>query len=139
MRQVLVASPSYLNKHEPIQTPKDLSSHLFIGIELMKDGHLLDFAEHDSNKKTRIKMSSRFTTNNVMMATTMALQGYGLVRLMALDAKPYLQSGELIEVLPNYDLPSSVLYAATLKKERQPVKVERCLEMLQAYFQNINE
>lgn len=139
VRQVLVASPGYLDKHDPIQTPKDLPSHLFIGIELMKDGHLLDFIDEQSGKKTRIKMSSRFTTNNVMLATTMALQGYGFVRLMELDAKPYLQSGELVEVLPNYALPSSTLYAATLKKERQPVKVERCLEMLQTYFQSLSQ
>lgn len=137
--QVLVASPNYLSRYDPIDTPKDLLSHSFIAIELMKDGHLLDFIDNESNKKNRIKMTSRFTTNNVMLATNMAIKGHGLVRLMELDAKPYLQSGELVRVLPNYDLPSSVLYAATLKKERQPVKVERCLEMLRAYFQSSDQ
>jgi len=100
----------------------------------MKDGHQLDFTQTETGKKTRIKMNSRIHTNNVFVANTLAKEGHGLVRLMEMDTKKELESGELVEVLPNYQLPSFVLYAVTLNREQQPAKITRCLEVLKKYF-----
>lgn len=68
------------------------------------------------------------------MATTLAKEGHGLVRMMEMDIKKELESGELVEVLTGYQLPSFVLYAVTLNAEQQPAKIIRCLEVLKKYF-----
>ncbi|MGM8901048.1 LysR substrate-binding domain-containing protein, partial [Psychrobacter sp. 1Y4] len=88
----------------------------------------------ETNKKTRVKMNSRIYTNNVFMATTLAKEGHGLVRMMEMDIKKELESGELVEVLTGYQLPSFVLYAVTLNRDQQPAKITRCLEVLKKYF-----
>ena len=57
---------------------------------------------------------------------------------MALDIKKDLDSGALVEVLPNYQLPKFKLYAVTLKKEQQPAKITRCLTVLEEYFAKLS-
>ncbi|MDN3398804.1 LysR family transcriptional regulator [Psychrobacter sp. APC 3426] len=134
VRQLLVASPQYLRQHTKLQTPKDLADHQLINIEIMKDANQIDFIQTETGKKTRIKMNSRIYTNNVFMATTLAKEGHGLARIMEMDIKKELESGELVEVLTGYQLPSFVLYAVTLDREQQPAKITRCLEVLKKYF-----
>ena len=134
VRQVLVASTQYLRQHAKIETPKDLSDHQLICIDIMKDSNQIDVTQTETGKKTRIKMTSRIHTNNVFMATTLAKEGHGLVRMMEMDVRKELESGELVEVLTGYQLPSFVLYAVTLNREQQPAKITRCLEVLKKYF-----
>ena len=134
VRQLLVASPQYLRQHPKINTPKDLADHQLICIEIMKDAKQIDMIQTETNKKTRVKMNSRIYTNNVFMATTLAKEGHGLVRMMEMDIKKELESGELVEVLTGYQLPSFVLYAVTLNRDQQPAKITRCLEVLKKYF-----
>ena len=111
VRQMLVASPQYLRQHKKI-----------------------DLTQNETGKKTRIKMTSRIHTNNVFMAMTIAKEGHGILRMMEMDVKRELESGNLVEVLTGYQMPSFVLYAVTLNREQQPAKITRCLEVLKKYF-----
>lgn len=138
IRQVLVASPSYLATHPPINTPKDLSAHRLIGFDLIKDFHQLELKHTETGKKSRIKMVTRIHSNNVFLATTLVKGGHGLFRVMEIDVADALKSGELVEVLPSYQLPVYHLYGVTLAQDQQPAKVERCLEVLQNYFANLS-
>lgn len=134
VRQMLVASPQYLRQHPKIEHPKDLANHQLICIDIMKDTNQLDFTHIETGKKSRIKMGSRIYTNNVLMATTLAKESHGLVRMMEMDVKKELEKGDLVEVLTGYQLPSFVLYAVTLNREQQPAKIIRSLEVLKKYF-----
>ena len=100
----------------------------------MKDANYIELSKTETSKKTRIKMNSRIQTNNVFMAMTLAKEGHGLIRIMEMDIKRELESGNLVEVLTGYQLPSFVLYAVTLNREQQPAKITRCLEVLKKYF-----
>ncbi|OBX77131.1 LysR family transcriptional regulator [Faucicola atlantae] len=137
VRQLLVASPDYLRQFGKITDPKALSELQIIGISLLKDPMQLDLTSVEGGKKTRVKLNSRIQTNNVMMATTLAKEGHGVVRLMSLDVQKELANGELVEVLPGYQLPSYMLYAVTPNREQQPAKIIRCLEVLTKYFSKI--
>ena len=134
VRQVLVASPQYLRQHEKLEGTKGLGDHQLICIDIMKDANYIELTQVETGKKTRTKMASRIHTNNVFMATTLAKKGHGMVRLMELDIKKELESGELVEVFTGFQLPSFVLYAVTLDREQQPAKITRCLEVLKKYF-----
>ena len=134
VRQVLIASPQYLRQRKKLEGPKDLAMHQLICIDIMKDSNQVELTQTETGKKTRTKMNSRIHTNNVFMATTLAKEGHGLVRMMEMDVKKELESGDLVEVLTGYQLPSFVLYAVTLNREQQPAKITRCLEVLKKYF-----
>lgn len=137
VRQMLVASPHYLRQHDKITDPKDLTKLQMIGISLVKDPLQLDFTNIETGKKTRVKMQSRIQTNNLFLATTLAKEGHGVARIMSLDIQKELANGELVEVISGYQLPSYMLYAVTPRREQQPAKVTRCLEVLTKYFAKV--
>lgn len=135
VRPMLVASPHYLRQHDKIVEPKDLANLQMIGITLVKDPAQVELTSVETGKKTRVKMPSRIQTNNVQLAVTLAKEGQGIARIMSLDIQKELASGELVEVLPAYSLPSYMLYAVTPRRDQQPTKVTRCLEVLTKYFE----
>lgn len=135
--QVLVASPSYLNQSMPISRPQDLVNHDLIPINSMKDYQHLSF-EHGSTKESvMIEMNNRLETNNVFVAKSLCQNGHGIARLLYLDVQKDLINGSLVEVLPEWKLPAFLLTAMTLKRELQPMKIQRCLDALKQYFSQL--
>ena len=134
VEQVLVASPSYLNQTTPISRPEDFRNHDLIPVNLSKNFQTFSFSHISSDEKVCLEIDSRFTTNNVMIAKSLCLQGHGIARLSYLDVQKDLISGALVEVLPEWKLPAFTLYAITSKHEQQPTKIHRCLDALKQYF-----
>lgn len=127
--QIILASPTYLAQHEPITNIKQLEKHQFVGLDSKE---VLQFTHGSLSDSVRPK--SRIMTNDSSLALSLAKDGYGLVKSNWLNAKSALDRGELVQVLPEYELPMVVLYAKTLNKDQQPAKVWRCLEVLTDYF-----
>ncbi|NNH77084.1 LysR family transcriptional regulator [Acinetobacter sp. ANC 5380] len=134
VEQVLVASPSYLNQSTPISRPEDLKHHDLIPMNVIKNYQFLSFQHGVTNEDISLEMRSRLTSNNVLVAKALCQQGHGIARILYLDAQKDLVNGALVEVLPEWKLPSFTLYAIISKHEQQPMKIHRCLEALKQYF-----
>ena len=132
--QVLVASPSYLNQNSPISRPEDLALHDFIPVNNFKNIHSLTFESASTRELVSIDMRNRLHTNNVSLAKSLCQNGHGIARLLYLDVQKELMNGSLVEVIPEWKLPSYTLNAMTLKREQQPMKIHRCLDALKQYF-----
>ncbi|MGE8561579.1 MAG: LysR family transcriptional regulator [Acinetobacter sp.] len=132
--QVLVASPSYLNQSAPISRPEDLKHHDLIPLNVMKDFQNLSFQHGVTHEDVSLDMRSRLTSNNILVIKSLCKQGHGIARVLYLDAQKDLINGALVEVLPEWKLPSFTLYAIISKHEQQPMKIHRCLEALKQYF-----
>ena len=137
VEQVLVASPSYLNQSAPVSRPEDLNHHDLIPINIMKNYQHFSFQHAASDKTVNLEMKSRLSTNNVLVAKSLCLQGHGIARILYLDVQKDLMNGALVEVLPEWKLENFTLYAITAKKDQQPMKVHRCLEALKQYFSQL--
>ncbi|MDO4441196.1 MAG: LysR substrate-binding domain-containing protein [Moraxella sp.] len=131
VKQLLLASPSYLEKHPTISVPKDLSTHAFIANDERPQDNLEFQKAHD---KFSIKVASRLISNDQTIALELASSGYGIVKASELDAKPFILSGKLTPVLTEYTLPMLTLSAVVVSKEQLPIKAKRCLEILLDYF-----
>lgn len=134
VEQVLVASPSYLNQSTPISRPEDLKHHDLIPMNVIKNYQYLSFQHGVTNEDISLEMRSRLTSNNALVAKALCQQGHGIARILYLDAQKDLVNGALVEVLPEWKLPSFTLYAIISKHEQQPMKIHRCLEALKQYF-----
>lgn len=134
--QILVASPTYLENVDAINAPEDLAGHNLISNSLFDDPLKLPLTNSQTGKKARVKLKSRMNTNNVFIMKSLALEGHGLMRIMSLDVEKELANGRLVEVLPEWRLPEFQLYAAMLRREQQPTKITKCLEVLEEYFAN---
>lgn len=128
--ELLLASPAYLSKCEPIDTVAQLETHPFVNLA---DNEVLQF-QKDGDAHS-IRPRSRVLTNDTSLALTLAKDGYGIMKSNLLNAKTALADGSLVQVLPDYELPTAILYARTLNnKGQQPAKVWRCVEVLTEFF-----
>ena len=137
VEQVLVAAPSYINQTPHISSPEDLLNHDIVHINLVKNYQKLNFEHVVTKDHVNIELNSRFTTNNVQVAKTMCLQGHGVAKILYLDIQKDLLNGSLVEVLPEWRLPSFTLYAVMSKRDQQPTKIHRCLDALKQYFSQL--
>ncbi|MFL1487649.1 LysR family transcriptional regulator [Acinetobacter baumannii] len=135
--QILVASPSYLNQTSPILHPNDLNNHELLSINAMNDSRSFNFQHAKTGEKLNIEMTSRLQSNNLQVAKALCQQGHGIARILYLDAQKELKNGSLIEILPDWKLPSFTLYAEIAKHDQQPMKIQRCVEALKQYFSQL--
>ena len=115
----------------------DLQNHDLLHINLVKNYQQFSFEHVSTHERTHIEVNSRFTTNNVLAAKSMCLQGHGVARILYLDIQKDLLNGSLVEVLPEWRLPSFTLYAVMCKRDQQPTKIHRCLDALKQYFSQL--
>ncbi len=133
-RLILCASPEYINSHPPITSPADLAKHDMIGLTLAKDPLERRLRHRVTGEEQRVRVQSRVQTNNVFMMRSLVAKGHGISALMSVDIPQYFNDGEIVEVLPDWELqPRYTVYAITLRRE-QPLKVVRCIETLMQYF-----
>jgi DNA-binding transcriptional LysR family regulator len=100
--RVLAASPAYLAKAGTPLTPTDLTRHSIIvgpagrgmeGWAFKKDG-----------KATSVRVEGRFVLNGAEGATAAAVAGLGIVSSGALSMLKELESGQLVRVLPDWEM-----------------------------------
>ena len=132
--QVLVASPSYLNQSLPITRPEDLRHHELLPVTLMQNYQHFAFRHGLSGEVVNVDMKTRLVTNNLFVAKSLCQQGHGIARILYMDIQKELINGSLVEVLPDWHMPSYTLHALTSKREQYPMKVHRCIDALKQYF-----
>lgn len=119
--QVLVASPSYLNQSLPITRPEDLRHHELLPVTLMQNYQHFAFRHGLSGEVVNVDMKTRLGTNNVFVAKSLCQQGHGIARILYMDIQKELINGSLVEVLPDWHMPSYTLHALTSKREQYPI------------------
>ena len=108
------ASPQYLEKHAPIQTPQDLEQHSCLLYPAMTDNRRWRFVHGGNSQK--IKVRCRAVSNSSLALAEMALDHCGVVCLPTYAAQSYLEAGSLRPILLQYiSPPSHSLYVMYFK------------------------
>lgn len=129
----LYAAPSYLAAQGYPENIETLTEHSCL--------HYVDTPHGDfwlfkvGNEVKKIKTSWRLSSNNGRVLCQAAAAGMGIVRVPKLSARPYLQKGELVEILPEYSGASLAIYATYLQRRFYPAKLTRFIEFLLRYFE----
>ena len=110
IEQHLFASQAYLNEFGDLKQPEDLSQHQILS---MADEHLdQHIVVHDENNhQKKIKVNPIVMGSDLMMLAQLARQNCGIVLLFDTIVQDYVQSGELVRVLPNWKAPHGILHA----------------------------
>ena len=103
----ICASPDYLQRNGWPKSPADLSEHEWVVYKRLSSKLLVSRAD----TSIAITMSGSLATNNAAARLQFALAGHGIALLPQYDVGQSLKSGELIELLPDYRLPSLELFA----------------------------
>ena len=110
IEQHLFASQAYLNQYGDLKQPEDLSEHRILS---MVDEHLdQHIVVHDEdNHQKKIKVNPVVMGSDLMMLAQLARQNCGIALLPDTIAQDYIESGELVRVLPNWKAPHGILHA----------------------------
>ncbi len=126
----ICAAPKYLEQNGWPKTPRDLSEHQWIvyarGAKklLVKSG---DISE-------TITMGGSLVTNNAGARLKFVKAGLGIGVLPHYDAVEELRSGNLVELIPSYSLPSLELFAVFPKGATQAKATQLMTQLLKQHF-----
>lgn len=108
-----VASPAYLARHGMPGTPYDLNHHLAVNYASPSSGRVEHWEWLEDGALHTMSLRGRVTVNSAEAYIACCLAGLGLIQIPAYDVRPQLESGELIEVLPDHraePMPMTLLY-----------------------------
>ena len=103
--QINCASPDYLARYGEPKTLADLAGHRLVHYVSTLGGRSSGFEYVDSesaNRVVSVQMPGALTVNNSVAYLSACLSGLGVVQTPEFGLKPYFESGQLVEILPDF-------------------------------------
>lgn len=134
-RRRLCAAPSYLEAFGHPDTPDDLSRHNCI--VLRQNDSAFGIWRLSKGKQTEsIKVHGSLSTNDGEVALNWALDGHGILMRAEWNVASYLRTGQLVEVLGDYETPPADIYAVYLERLNLSAKVSFFIQHLRDFFRD---
>jgi len=136
-RRLLCATPAYLAKHGTPKVPNDLTRHNCIGIRQGKEAYgvwRLTSGRGRNASVESVKTRGNLTTNDGEIAVKWALDGHGILMRAEWDIERYLNSGRLVQVLPQYSTPDADIHAVYPQRHQSTARVRAFVDFLAAVF-----
>ncbi len=133
-RRLLCASPGYLAARGTPASPADLARHNCICIRQGDDAHGTWRLHRDGAGET-VKVRGNLATNDGETAVNWALDGHGILLRAEWDIARYLDSGRLVQVLPQYVTPDADIYAVYPQHRQQSARVRTLVAFLAQAFE----
>ncbi|AKM01919.1 LysR family transcriptional regulator [Burkholderia pyrrocinia] len=127
--RVLVAAPSYLDRHGPIETKADLATHPFVRVKgvfaneqlpLQRAGGALEYA----------RIRTVMTTSHWRPMFDMILAGGGIGVVQQPACADALALGTLVRILPQYEIPDFALNVLVHAQRPLPPRVRAIVDLL---------
>ena len=141
-RRLLCASPKYLKAQGEPKIPNDLTHHNCIGIRQGDEAYgvwRLTPLRNPSRDAEAIKVRGNLTTNDGEIAVNWALDGHGILMRAEWDIERYLNSGRLVQVLPQYQTPDADIYAVYPLRHQLSIRIRTFIDFLSQSFVRFGE
>ncbi len=132
-RRLLCASPAYLARHGTPKVPNDLTQHNCIGIRQGEEAYGLWRLSSGRGRNAvteAVKIRGNLTTNDGEIAVNWALDGHGILMRAEWDIGRYLQSGRLVQVLPQYYTPDADIHAVYPQRHQMAARVRAFVDFV---------
>lgn len=126
----LVASPAYLRDRPPPATPADLDRHDIVVAEPLT---FWAFRHRDSGERLELSPAGRLRVNDLGLAVDAACKGMGILMCPLNVCQARLAGGELVEVMPDWRLPTRAVYAVWPQQRHLPARVRALVEHLAGF------
>lgn len=101
-RLSVVGSPDYFIENPLPQHPHDLTSHKCINIRHSVGGSVYAWEFEKDGRTMNVRVNGQMTANSSIHVLNGALDGIGLAYIPDFMARPYIESGQLTEVLADW-------------------------------------
>ena len=128
MRQRIFAAPSYLARWGTPGTPSDIPGHRIVGF-LLGD-HLAEWELSGPNGTEALHLDPRVKVGNSLVLRDLLIAGQGIGTLPDFISDPAEARGDLVRVLPGWELPSREIAAVTASRFGMDKKVAAFLDRL---------
>lgn len=130
--RVLCAAPDYLEKRGKPERIEDLQDHDCLVLR-ERNSPFGIWNLTRNGKEVTVSMSGPLSTNNGEIVLLWARLGRGIVLRSRWDAEPFLESGELVQVLPEYTQEANI-WAVYPTRLSHSAKLRVCVEFLKSYL-----
>lgn len=132
---VLCASPAYLASHGTPSTPAGLANHLCVATyfdhktvwnRLQTTWEFLDA----SGAATTVDVPFKMQVNDAQGVCAMVLKGTGIALLPEILATPWLDSGQLVRLLPEYRFADREMHLVYRKMDLMPSRLKEFIRFI---------
>jgi DNA-binding transcriptional LysR family regulator len=101
-RMISVASPEYLARNPPPDSPKDLRGHRCIHFRHTWNGAIQRWMFEKDGEQSEVAVDSAFIVNDMHLALAAARDGLGIANVPEAIAKPLIDDGRLVPLLEGW-------------------------------------
>ena len=134
-QRILCASAAYLQAHGVPESLEDLTEHQCLVLK-ERDNPFGIWSVTAEGEEQRIRVKGALSSNSGEVVLQWALKHHGIILRSQWDVQPYLDSGELVQVLPAYSQPASV-WAVYPTRLAESAKLRVCVEFFQQRFSQL--
>lgn len=127
----LYVSPTYLKDKSMPQVPLDLLRHSCIVLKQQLDDGIWTFREANGPGTT---VRPRARVSDIIVARDLAVAGLGFAILPHAFCRSTVAAGQLVPVLPKWQIPPLVPAATYLERRYMPLRIRAFLETVAAQF-----
>jgi LysR family transcriptional regulator for bpeEF and oprC len=99
---VTAVAPGYLALHGAPQTVEALKEHTAVKYFIGQSERVVDFDFVVEAQAVQVKMQGMVAVNDAEAYLSCGVKGLGIIQVPLFMAKPHLENGELVEVLPGF-------------------------------------
>ncbi|MBC2769856.1 LysR family transcriptional regulator [Pusillimonas sp. 7-48] len=126
----LYASPAYLARHGTPQNPPQLQSHTgLVLVTSAGDQQIWRLSRSNTEHWEGLPLHM-LSANSVGLQQALAVQGLGIVGLSESFARPHVERGELLRVLPQWHLPQMNVWCVTPGRKLLPQRTLAFIDTL---------
>lgn len=128
VRMVTFASPDYIEKHGLPQHPEDLAGHKLIQSMALAASGEWTFLQDGKPHSVRIDPRVKMNTNDAVIE--MALNGWGISRLLSYQVAPLFADGRLKNILQAYELPPMPIHVVHQEGRMVSAKIRAFVDFM---------
>ncbi|MCJ8321357.1 MAG: LysR family transcriptional regulator [Colwellia sp.] len=128
-KRMVLASPSYIEKHGVLNNVDDISRHQCLNFKHKKVLNLWPY--FIKNQQFEVITNDTLVCNNYASLRDMCIQGVGIARLFQYQVMDELANGKLIQLLPKTNWGEQTIHAIYHEKMADAPKVKAFVDLLQ--------
>lgn len=136
-RRVLCASPEYLRRHGVPRKPEDLAKHECLLMAVSRDTSDIWHLRGPDGNEVAVRVQGKLKSNLGDVIRDAALGGLGISLHSTWHVCEDLRAGRLKQVLPDYQLPESGIYAVMPERRMVLPRVRTFVELMAQEFGDV--